>query len=533
MKKSLYVTAALLLAALLTAAAVPAHAAAEGTEAALPVCETGGRILYGSYEQDGDPENGAEPIEWIVLDAKGGSALLLSRYELAMRPFHADWKDGVEWAGSDLRAWLNGEFLAEAFDAEEAEDILVTELENRVDPAYREADGAPTEDRAFLLSIDELLWYLTPEEDRTALPTLAALVDGMRHNAEKEGEDFEAAVEWNTAQTEEGPALYARQNVDGTDMEVVYRFSEDGGRILAELRAGGETLDTAEMTGADWWLRSMPRGDAWAAYVTPEGALEESVGDLVINVYGIRPAIRIKADTSAADDAAVPPEIHAIPYGEGLDTLDDGDGADAFANSLDHPDTRYYTINDFYNMKSGRGLHILPRFSTYQQTTEYSCGAASALMVLEWFGEREYDEPEICRLAGTDTSRGTSVEGLEDFFTAIGWEADAHGDTKPRFESIEECEAFLIGTIDEGVPVMVDWVDWSGHWMVVIGIDVCGNDDPYDDVLIMADPYDVTDHYQDGYYTVPFGRFFYMWREGPCAEKDVPYEQPYVVARPS
>ncbi|MBR0373967.1 MAG: hypothetical protein IJH91_05530 [Mogibacterium sp.] len=78
----------------------------------------------------------------------------------------------------------------------------------------------------------------------------------------------------------------------------------------------------------------------------------------------------------------------------------------------------------------------------------------------------------------------------------------------------------------------MDWVDWAGHWQVVIGLDTCGTDDPYDDVLIMADPYDVTDHYQDGYYTVPLGRFFYMWREGPCAGKDEPYQQPFVVASP-
>lgn len=55
---------------------------------------------------------------------------------------------------------------------------------------------------------------------------------------------------------------------------------------------------------------------------------------------------------------------------------------------------------------------------------------------------------------------------------------------------------------------MVDWEDWRGHWQVAIGIDTCNTDDPYDDVLIMADPYDITDHYQDGYYLVPFGRFF-------------------------
>ena len=51
-------------------------------------------------------------------------------------------------------------------------------------------------------------------------------------------------------------------------------------------------------------------------------------------------------------------------------------------------------------------------------------------------------------------------------------------------------------------------------------------------VLIFADPYDVTDHKQDGYYTYPLGRFFGMWREGPCAEKTQPYQQPFVATWP-
>ena len=90
----------------------------------------------------------------------------------------------------------------------------------------------------------------------------------------------------------------------------------------------------------------------------------------------------------------------------------------------------------------------------------------------------------------------------------------------------------MLDAIDGGVPVLVDWVDWMGHWQVVIGLDTLDTESPYDDVLIMADPYDVTDHYQDGYYVVPFGRFFYMWREGPCAQKAEPYVQPFVAARP-
>ncbi len=227
------------------------------------------------------------------------------------------------------------------------------------------------------------------------------------------------------------------------------------------------------------------------------------------------------------------PKTHAIPYDAALDTLNDGDGADAFDHALDHGDSAYYVVRDYYNLKSEGSLHLLSGFETYQQTAEYSCGCASALMVLNRFGNREYNELTLCELLGTDMEKGTSVEGMAAFFASLGWNTDFHASTAYRFGSIAESEAYLLAKIDAGVPVMVDWEDWAGHWQVVIGLDTCGTDDPYDDVLIVADPYDVTDHYQDGYYTVPFGRFFDMWREGPCAGKAEPYVQPFVAAAPS
>ncbi|MBO5495808.1 MAG: hypothetical protein J5967_00260, partial [Oscillospiraceae bacterium] len=163
------------------------------------------------------------------------------------------------------------------------------------------------------------------------------------------------------------------------------------------------------------------------------------------------------AGTKAAAPAL--PEVHAIPYAEDLDTTADEDGADAFDHALDHADSRYYVFNDFYNMKSGDGLHILTGFETYQQTTEYSCGAASALMVLNHFGNMDYNELEICALAGTDTSKGTSVEGLAQFFSDLGWKTEYHAGTDLYFASIEEAEQYLIDRIDEGTPVLVDWED--------------------------------------------------------------------------
>ena len=83
-----------------------------------------------------------------------------------------------------------------------------------------------------------------------------------------------------------------------------------------------------------------------------------------------------------AKETEGPPALHSIEYDPDLETLDDEYGADAFDHMLDHTDSRYYVINDYYNMASGDGLHILSNFRTYQQTTEYSCACASARMVL-------------------------------------------------------------------------------------------------------------------------------------------------------
>ena len=153
-------------------------------------------------------------------------------------------------------------------------------------------------------------------------------------------------------------------------------------------------------------------------------------------------------------------------------------------------------------------------------------------MVLNWFGAKRYHELAVGQLIESHTTKGSTVENIADFFDLIGWQVEHHASTDLRFDFLESFEASVIDYIDRGIPIMVDWVDWAGHWQVIIGIDTCGSDTPYDDVLIFADPYDITDHYQDGYYIFPFSRFYGMWREGPCAEKENPYKQPFVVAHP-
>lgn len=226
------------------------------------------------------------------------------------------------------------------------------------------------------------------------------------------------------------------------------------------------------------------------------------------------------------------PERHVIAYPEKYQPYLKDEGASAFAGLVDHPNSRYYVFNDYYNMQSDETLHILTHFETYQQTTEYTCGAACALMVLNWFGAKRYHERAVAQLIESMPGKGSTVENIADFFDLIGWNVEHHAGTSLCFETIEAFEKSVIDHIDRGIPIMVDWVDWAGHWQVIIGIDTCGSATPYDDVLIFADPYDITDHFQDGYYIFPLSRFFGMWREGPCTGKDTPYNQPFVVAYP-
>ena len=77
---------------------------------------------------------------------------------------------------------------------------------------------------------------------------------------------------------------------------------------------------------------------------------------------------------------------------------------------------------------------------------------------------------------------------------------------------------FVINNLKAGVPIIVNDIDWGGHYRVIIGYDTMGDDYMGNDVIIMADPYDTTDHQQDGYNIVPAQRFYYMWFRGSLDE---------------
>ena len=84
---------------------------------------------------------------------------------------------------------------------------------------------------------------------------------------------------------------------------------------------------------------------------------------------------------------------------------------------------------------------------------------------------------------------------------------DYPGDKIYEFMTLDQIQTYL----KNDQPIMVAWNDWGGHWQVIIGYDTMGTETYADDVIIVADSYDTTDHNQDGYGIYPAERFYYNW----------------------
>ena len=196
----------------------------------------GREIKFGCYEQDNNPENGREPIEWIVLDEKDGKALLLSKYGLDTALYHNKWEN-ITWEQCSLRSWLNGDFYENSFSIQEQLRILQTDVENSKEQGYKGfgmKGGKDTRDYVFLLSYRETFRTYLESNDARICPITDYVADSLGYES---GNDY-----------------------------------------------GGGT----------WWLRSPGDSQDWVACVDYEGNLS-SCSELDVNIL-IRPALWISLE---------------------------------------------------------------------------------------------------------------------------------------------------------------------------------------------------------------------------------------------
>ena len=194
----------------------------------------GDTVSFGVYEQDGNADNGPEPIQWIVLDKIDGQLLLLSADVLEARQYHHVPFEEVTWENSDLRAWMNDDFYEGAFTPVQRGLIETVRNENADQSITGASGGVATDDRVFALSETESLIY------------------------------------FNT------PA--ARSDV---------------GAALASQHAAAGPLSVSEDGTADWWLRSPGTYGFATQFVDVSGTPSLSGANVDLQ-YGARPALWIK-----------------------------------------------------------------------------------------------------------------------------------------------------------------------------------------------------------------------------------------------
>jgi hypothetical protein len=162
---------------------------------------------------------------------------------------------------------------------------------------------------------------------------------------------------------------------------------------------------------------------------------------------------------------------------------------------------------------------VLP-IRAYQQTTSYTCGPASILTLLRYH-KRDGDEMRIAREAKCTVEKGTSPRNMAAWLEAHGFDVDwGEGGTL----------RLLRDNLARGIPTLVEWIDWGGHWVVVAGYDARAPDTASDDLILLADPADAHDGLKDGLTEFNAARFQAMWFDAFLFER--PMRGVYITATP-
>ncbi|MCQ2527639.1 MAG: DUF6273 domain-containing protein [Saccharofermentans sp.] len=117
----------------------------------------GESFYYGNYND--------EPLEWTILDIQGDQVLAITTNAVDKRPYNNTRTD-VTWETCSLRTWLNDDFYRDAFISEEQSRIMTTTVSPGRNYHYSTNVGNATEDRIFLLSINEVEQYFSRDESR-------------------------------------------------------------------------------------------------------------------------------------------------------------------------------------------------------------------------------------------------------------------------------------------------------------------------------------------------------------------------------
>ncbi len=145
--------------------------------------KVGNIVKFGNYFINDNKTK--EPIEWRVLEVSNDKALLITKDAIDCKPYNNK-RRGITWEECSLRQWLNNEFINQAFSKKEQIEIILTNISNPRNPYLGTWGGNNTQDKIFLLSIDEVKKYFKDVKGRECKANNYAKQQGASTSYNKE-----------------------------------------------------------------------------------------------------------------------------------------------------------------------------------------------------------------------------------------------------------------------------------------------------------------------------------------------------------
>lgn len=125
-----------------------------------------------------------EPIKWRVLKQDEKTLLLITDRIIDAIPYNINEKVETTWEKSSLRKWLNNDFFNSAFSHEEKTDIIECDVQAENNPLYSTNPGNSTNDKVFILSINQAERLFDGENARKTCGTNSAVENGLFEDSE-------------------------------------------------------------------------------------------------------------------------------------------------------------------------------------------------------------------------------------------------------------------------------------------------------------------------------------------------------------
>lgn len=142
-------------------------------------------------------------------------------------------------------------------------------------------------------------------------------------------------------------------------------------------------------------------------------------------------------------------------------------------------------IVEIYNLRSDQSITLID-IDNYQQSTEITCGPAAIMSLLNYYGllddleVNRQTELKFANDANTGNIYGTRATKLAEILN--GYDLIVDIGTHGTIAQIEE-------NIRKGIPTLVNWFDWGGHWALAVGYQKLGQTIEEDkDLIFLIDP---------------------------------------------